>query len=328
MSPDPRLSRLHEWIKEIIGNVPYTLKPVSGDASFRRYFRLRSEREQYIAVDSPPEKEANKAFAHITHLLEADGLPVPHIHYSQLESGYFLLDDFGDTLLLDTLNPENADTLYNNALEALTVIQKIPAGSLPDYSQQLLSQEMELFRQWFLNRLLAIQLSGPDQELLNQTFAHLKNNALDQPQVFVHRDYHSRNLMQINADWPGIIDYQDAVCGPLTYDLVSLLRDCYIGWPSARVETWALRYKDKLLRHDIISNIENEIFLKWFDLMGIQRHLKAIGIFSRLKLRDGKSGYLQDIPRTLGYIKTVAPKYPETRELADFINEKVSFRPQ
>ncbi len=327
MSPDSRLARLHEWIKEITGDAPYTLKPASGDASFRRYFRLQSEYGQYIAVDAPPEKEANAAFIKVTHLLEAEGLPVPHVHYSLLDSGYFLLDDFGDTLLLDILNAENADTLYNNALEALTILQQIPAGSLPDYNQELLLQEMELFRQWFLNRLLAVELSNSRHQSLNEVFTHLKNNALDQPQVFVHRDYHSRNLMQIDASWPGIIDYQDAVCGPLTYDAVSLLRDCYIEWPSAQVQTWALGYKNKLLKKDMITPIEDETFLKWFDLMGIQRHLKAIGIFARLNLRDNKPAYLQDIPRTLDYIKTIAPRYPETRGLADFINEKVFYRP-
>ena len=327
MDPDPRLSRLHRWIKEILGDVPYTLKPASEDASFRRYFRLLSEHGQYIAVDAPPEKEANEAFANVTHLLAAEGLPVPHIHYSFMDSGYFLLDDFGNTLFLDILNAENADSLYSSALEALIIIQQIPAGSLPKYSQELLLQEMELFQQWFLTRLLDVKLSSSSQQVLRNVFAHLKNNALDQPQVFVHRDYHSRNLMKIDANWPGIIDYQDAVCGPLTYDAVSLLRDCYIKWSPDRVQAWALDYKDSLMKKNIVSCISNETFLKWFDLMGIQRHLKAIGIFARLNLRDEKPDYLKDIPRTLEYVKSVAPKYPETHELANFINEKVFFQP-
>ena len=326
MDSDPRLAQLHEWIKEILGDVPYTLEPASEDASFRRYFRLLSERGQYIAVDAPPEKESNEAFAKVTHLLGAEGLPVPHIHYSFLDSGYFLLDDFGNTLLLDILDAENADSLYGNALEALTVIQQISADSLPEYSQELLLQEMELFQQWFL-----VQTSG--RQAVRFRFADfeqmplhiLKNNALDQPQVFVHRDYHSRNLMKIDTDWPGIIDYQDAVCGPLTYDAVSLLRDCYIQWPPDRVQAWALDYRDRLVKKNIVPHISDETFLKWFDLMGIQRHLKAIGIFARLNLRDKKPGYLKDIPRTLGYIKSVAPKYPETHALADFIDKKVSF---
>ncbi len=323
MDSDPRLAQLHEWIKEILGDVPYTLEPASEDASFRRYFRLRSEQGQYIAVDAPPEKESNEAFAKVTHLLEAEGLHVPHIHYSFLDSGYFLLDDFGNTLLLDILDAENADSLYGNALEALTVIQQIPADSLPKYSQELLLQEMELFQQWFLIQLLDVKMSDSSVQVLSSAFAHLKNNALDQPQVFVHRDYHSRNLMKIDTRWPGIIDYQDAVCGPLTYDAVSLLRDCYIQWPPDRVQAWALDYRDRIMEKDIVSHIAEEPFLKWFDLMGIQRHLKAIGIFARLNLRDKKPGYLKDIPRTLEYIKSVAPKYPETQELADFIDKKV-----
>ena len=325
MDSDLRLAHLHEWIKETFGDIPYTLEPASEDASFWRYFRLSSEQGQYIAVDAPPEKESNEAFVTVTHLLEAEGLPVPHIHYSFMDAGYFLLDDFGNTLLLDILDAENADNLYSDALEALTVIQQAPAHSLPKYSQELLLQEMELFQQWFLLRLLDIKLSDSSVQVLRRAFAHLTNNALDQPQVFVHRDYHSRNLMKIDTDWPGIIDYQDAVCGPLTYDAVSLLRDCYIQWPNERVRTWALDYRDRLMEKNIVPHISDETFLKWFDLMGVQRHLKAIGIFARLNLRDKKPGYLKDIPRTLGYIKSVAPKYPETRELADFIDEKVVF---
>ena len=327
MNPDPRLHQLHEWIKEVTGNVSCTLEPVSGDASFRRYFRFQLENAQFIAVDSPPEKEANESFIQITHLLETAGLPVPHIHYSLLEFGYFILDDFGDVLLLDTLNAENADALYANALEALTVIQQIPADSLPDYDKPLLQQEMELFQNWFLVRLLSVQLSSSGLQVLKKAFTNLVHNALTQPQVFVHRDYHSRNLMQIDTDWPGIIDYQDAVRGPLTYDAVSLLRDCYIQWPLDQTEAWALSYKNRLVKKNIIDDVKNEIFLKWFDLMGIQRHLKAIGIFSRLKLRDGKSSYLQDIPRTLDYIKAVGSRHPETSELARFIREMVSFKP-
>ena len=327
MSPDLRLLRLHEWIKEITGKASCTLTPVSGDASFRRYFRFQLENVQYIAVDAPPEKEANQSFMHITHLLETAGLPVPHIHYSLLEFGYFVLDDFGDVLLLDTLDTENADAYYGSALETLTVIQQIPADSLPDYDQHLLRQEMEMFLSWFLDRLLSVQLSDASLQLLDEAFTHLINNALSQPQVFVHRDYHSRNLMLMDENWLGIIDFQDAVRGPVTYDAVSLLRDCYIQWPLDRTEAWALSYKNQLVKKNIIDDVKNEIFLKWFDLMGIQRHLKAIGIFSRLDLRDGKSSYLQDIPRTLDYIKTIAPRYPETAKLAEFIREMVAFKP-
>ncbi len=326
MDPDPRLSQLHGWIREVFGDVQYTLEQASEDASFRRYFRVLSDHWRYIAVDAPPEKESNEAFVEVTHLLEAEGLPVPHIHYSFLDSGYFLLDDFGNTLFLDILDAENVDRLYGNALDALTVMQQIPAHSLPRYSQELLLQEMELFQQWFLAKLLDKKLSESTEKMLHNVFAQLKQNALVQPQVFVHRDYHSRNLMKIDADWPGIIDYQDAVCGPVTYDAVSLLRDCYIQWSPDRVKAWALEYKKRLMETNMACDVSDETFLKWFDLMGIQRHLKAIGIFARLSLRDKKTGYLKDIPRTLGYVKSVAPNYPETQKLAEFISDEVSFQ--
>ncbi len=324
MNSDIRLTQLNEWIKDTLGVTTYSLAPASGDASFRRYFRLITNKDQYLAVDAPPEKENNEAFVNITHLLEAEGLPVPHIHYSSLDYGFFLISDFGDVLLLNVLNNENVNTLYKKALNALTIMQQTPTTSLPDYDRELLSTEMELFRDWFLGKHLSIKLTSSENNLLDQVFASLIENALAQPQVFVHRDYHSRNLMQIDKIYPGIIDYQDAVSGPVTYDLVSLLRDCYIEWPSTKVEVWALSYRNQMLSKNIISHVDEQTFLKWFNLMGIQRHLKAIGIFSRLNLRDHKPNYLQAIPRTLKYIKTIAPKYSETQALAEFVHAKVS----
>lgn len=324
MNSDPRLTQLNEWIQETLGVTAYSLVPVFDDASFRRYFRFTDNNNQYIAVDAPPGKENNEAFVNVTHLLEAEGLCVPHIHYGSLDFGFFLLSDFGDTLLLNVLNNENANTLYEQVFEALTIIQQTPATSLPAYSQGLLLEEMELFREWFLKQHLSIELTSSEHQLLDQIFSSLINNALEQPQVFVHRDYHSRNLMQIDERYPGIIDYQDAVCGPVTYDLVSLLRDCYIEWPLPQVETWVSSYRNRILSNEVIKDVEKQTFMKWFDLMGIQRHLKAIGIFSRLNLRDKKPNYLQDIPRTLHYIKTIAPNYTETQELANLIHARVS----
>ncbi len=323
MCSDLRLTQLNEWIKDVLGSIIYSLTPISGDASFRRYFRFRAEHKQYIAVDAPPEKENNEAFVKVTHLLAAAGLPVPHIYYSSLDFGFFLIGDFGDVVLLNDLDYENVNTLYGKALDALAVVQQTPATSLPDCDKELLSTEMGLFREWFLNKHLAIKLTSSEYDLLEQVFASLVDNALAQPQVFVHGDYHSRNLMQIGAAYPGIIDYQDAVCGPVTYDLVSLLRDCYIEWPSAWVEAWALSFRDQISSKNIIGDVDEDTFLKWFDLMGLQRHLKAIGIFSRLHIRDDKSNYLADIPRTLRYIQTVAPKYPDTCELARFADARV-----
>ena len=320
MNTDERLTKLSNWLKENLGDIEYSLTPVSGDASFRRYFRFISQELNYIAVDSPPEKENNEAFVHITHLLAAEGLPVPHIYYSSLDFGFFLISDLGDELLLDVLNDKNANELYKKSLNALAVIQQTSASSLPLYDEKLLLQEMELFREWFLIQHLSNELSKQDNELLDETFTILMNNALKQPQVFVHRDYHSRNLMNIEGKYPGIIDYQDAVRGPITYDLVSLLRDCYIAWPEEKIKDLAIEFYNNS-NNNILRNTNAEIFLKWFDLMGIQRHLKAIGIFSRLNIRDNKPNYLSDIPRTLNYIKTIAKNYAETKQLAEFVNK-------
>jgi aminoglycoside/choline kinase family phosphotransferase len=324
MNSDPRLTQLHEWIKEILGNIEYSLDAVSGDASFRRYFRLITPQAQFIAVDSPPEKESNDAFVNVTHLLGAEGLPVPHIHYSSLDFGFFLLSDLGDDLLLNALTTENAEGLYQKALNALILIQKTEATNLPVYDERLLAQEMELFREWFLIKQLKLQVSENDNNLLSETFKILNKNATEQPQVFVHRDYHSRNLMNIDDKYPGIIDYQDAVLGPVTYDLVSLLRDCYINWPDKKVKELALAFHNKAVACGIISEVSEQTFIQWFDLMGIQRHLKAVGIFSRLNIRDNKPNYLDDIPRTLNYIKSVANNYPETEKLAEFINSNMN----
>lgn len=323
MDADLRLAQLHEWIREMLGTTTYSLTPVSGDASFRRYFRFEADDKRYIAVDAPPEKENNEAFTNVTHLLETAGLCVPHVYYCSLDMGFFLLSDFGDTLLAHRLNDKNADTLYKKAFDALTVIQQTSAVSLPPYDRQRLTNEMELFREWFLEKRLAVTITDSDHALLDRLFARLIENALQQPQVFVHRDYHSRNLMLTDDDELGIIDYQDAVCGPITYDLVSLLRDCYIDWPPERVKAWALTWRGHILDNDAVAGTDERTFLKWFDLMGMQRHLKVAGIFSRLYLRDDKPAYLQDIPRTLHYLKSVAPNYPETRELAKFIDNKV-----
>lgn len=324
MKSDKRLNQLEEWVKDTLGVTTFSLEAVSGDASFRRYFRYQSNNTQYIAVDAPPSKENNNSFVNVTHLLESEGLPVPHIFYSSIDFGFFLLDDFGDTLYLNILNINNAEALYKNALDALLAIQKIPTNSLPIYNYNLLLNEMELFREWFLQQHLSLSLNDDENYLLSKTFKFLSKNALIQPQVFVHRDYHSRNLMKIKNKFPGIIDYQDAVCGAITYDLVSLLRDCYIKWPQYKVEAWALAYRDRIVSDNIIANIDDETFLRWFDLMGIQRHLKAIGIFSRLNIRDKKPNYLNDIPRTLEYIMTISPKYPETKNLAELIKHNIN----
>jgi len=274
-------------------------------------------------VDSPPTKERNDEFVNVTHLLAAEGLHVPHIYYSSLDFGFFLLSDFGDTQLLHKLNKENATQLYTRALDTLQIIQNTDTANLPLYSEKLLLQEMELFREWYLKQHLSIQPSMSENQLMDECINALANSALQQPQVFVHRDYHSRNLMMLEDGQLGIIDYQDAVRGPVTYDLVSLLRDCYINWPETVIDELTKYFYQKHIENTPTSDGDYECYKKWFDLMGIQRHLKAIGIFSRLKHRDNKPTYMDDIPRTLDYVCAIGGRYPETSTFVDFLNSKV-----
>ena len=218
----------------------------------------------------------------------------------------------------------SVERLYGDALAALVVIQACgPRAGLPPYDRPLLLREMGLFSEWLLRGLLGLELTATEQALLDQVFTLLADSALEQPQVCVHRDYHSRNLLVTAAPSPGILDFQDALVGPLTYDLVSLLRDCYVAWPREQVRDWALGYRELALQSGVAPVLDEAQFLRWFDLMGVQRHLKASGIFARLQLRDGKSGYLADIPRTLGYVTAFGPEYPELRGLVGVIEERV-----
>ncbi|RDH86779.1 MAG: aminoglycoside phosphotransferase [endosymbiont of Escarpia spicata] len=316
-----RIEQLKNWLSSLPEIESYTFEPASGDASFRRYFRIETGDKSYIAMDAPPEKEDTKPFIRMAEVLESIGLKVPHIFARNQAEGFLLLSDLGKTLYLDRLDETNVDRLYGDALGALVVIQACgPVEGLPDYDRLLLLQEMELFREWLLERHHGLCLTDDDQSMLDATFDFLAGNALDQPQVCVHRDYHSRNLMVTDQSNPGIIDFQDAVVGPVTYDLVSLLRDCYIHWPKARIEAWVMGYYELAVQSGVLRSEHEDQFLCWFDLMGVQRHLKASGIFARLNIRDGKPGYLQDVPRTLNYILEVAPDYPELEGLEKLIH--------
>ena len=319
-----RLEQLKKWLKDDLGLPDFDITPASSDASFRRYFRIIFDGESRIVMDAPPEKEDSHPYVNIARKLFEIGLNVPQILAEDLGQGFLLLSDLGTTQYLEVLNEENVERLYGDALGALTVLQACGPGAdeLPPYDLNLLMNEMELFREWFLGRHLGIELGEADNRMLNETFELLANSALEQPQVSVHRDYHSRNLM-VSDHNPGILDFQDAVFGPVTYDLVSLLRDCYIAWPRERVEQWAMGYHDIALHHGILREPQEGRFLHWFDLMGVQRHLKAIGIFSRLNYRDGKPGYLEDIPRTLNYVVEVSEQYPELKELYCYFTEQV-----
>ena len=279
-------------------------------------------------MDAPPENEDCRPFVDIARALFDAGLHVPQILEEDLEQGFLLLDDLGDRQYLDELNGETVERLYGDALGALVTLQVCGPQDheLPPYDEALLMQEMELFREWFLLRHLALSLDEDTSRMLDQVFRLLADNALQQPRVCVHRDYHSRNLMVTEQHNPGILDFQDAVFGPVTYDLVSLLRDCYIAWPREQVEDWALGFHELAMQSGILNrelHDDEKQCLRWFDLMGVQRPLKAIGIFARLNHRDGKPSYLRDIPRTISYVEEVAGRYAELGPLRDYIVREV-----
>lgn len=303
------------WLNDDCDIDPGLLTPVSGDASFRRYYRIPVRDTSYIVMDAPPEKENCLPFIDITRRLHNAGLNVPRIYEADLELGFMLLHDLGDELYLHHLDKQSADAHYADAFDALLKIQTIDTSALPRYDRALLLREMALFHEWFLNRHLNITLNSKENTVLEQVFTILIDNALQQPQAFVHRDYHSRNLLLTPENNPGILDYQDAVRGPVTYDLLSLLRDSYIDWPEERVKRWALDYRDRMVANGILEPTADETFLRWFDFMGMQRQLKVCGIFARLYHRDGKPGYLQDIPRTFRYLQTTCARHPETETL-------------
>ena len=317
MVQDPRLEQLRQWLLNDLDIQDFSIEPASADASFRRYFRISNKVKTWIAMDAPPDKENCSAFVHVAQMIEAVGVQAPHIYHYNPELGFMLLSDLGSTPYLAGLDNEHSDKLYKEAIDAIINMQTLNNG-LPDYDAQLLNNEMQLFIDWYLLRHLGIELSQPQRLILNRSFDILCKNALQQPQVFVHRDYHSRNLMITNNDNPGVIDFQDAVVGPVSYDLVSLLKDCYIAWPRQNVLHWLDYY---MHQSSLCQNISREQFIHWFDLMGTQRHLKAIGIFARLNHRDGKAGYLADIPRTLSYVIDCCRRYDELQAMAELIEQ-------
>ena len=324
---DARLIALKRWISEIGSLAGAEPVLASGDASFRRYFRLLQGAESFIVMDAPPEQEDCRAFVRIAGYFESMQLNAPRIIEADFELGFLLLTDLGDEPYIDrlTANPESASELYGEALDALLLLQRRGAvyqSSLPPYDAALLRFELSLFRDWLCDTHLHLSFYADDEAEWQSCCDMLVANALNQPQVFVHRDYHSRNLMVTPENNPGILDFQDAVEGPLTYDLVSLLKDCYVRWPAEQVRQWALDYYAKL-GANIRGQVDELQFRRYFELMGVQRHLKAAGIFCRLNHRDGKSGYLADVPRTLGYIVELGAQYDELGFLVRLIEEQV-----
>lgn len=315
------MSRLENWLDSISAHELTDIRPASADASFRRYFRVTDSNtgNTLIVMDAPPEKEDCEPFIHITRLLRSVNVNAPDIITMDLEQGFLLLDDLGNRQYLDHLDESSSDDLYSDALMALINMQRIQ-DHLPPYDKQRLRDEMGLFEPWYLNRHLGISLDDQQKSVLDSIYDLLIESALEQPQVFVHRDYHSRNLMLVDENNPGVIDYQDAVIGPVTYDLVSLFKDCYIEWPRNKVEHWLDQY---LQLTPIELPVDRSQFIRWFDLMGVQRHLKVLGIFARLNYRDGKSQYLDDLPLTLKYVVDACNRYDELMPLLNLLESTV-----
>jgi aminoglycoside/choline kinase family phosphotransferase len=322
-----RIEQLKNWLSTELDFSEYTLEPASSDASFRRYFRVVHSGESLVVMDAPPAQEDTRPFVQVSGMFAGLGLNVPQVIDENPEQGFLLLSDLGTRSYLDALNEETVERLYGDALGALATIQACTpvTAPLPAYDLTLLLNEMELFREWLIGKHLGLELTGQQSSLLDNVFDLLAESALQQPQVCVHRDYHSRNLMLTESNNPGILDFQDAVIGPVTYDLVSLLRDCYIDWPRERVEDWALGYQTLAMQSGVLQEDHDDPqqFLRWFDLMGMQRHLKAAGIFARLYHRDGKPGYLGDIPRTLGYVVEVAARHQDLGAFGEFVDTAV-----
>jgi hypothetical protein len=317
-----RAEQLQRWLNATLGG-EFTIAPASDDASFRRYFRVRRDgaAPSLIAMDAPPEKESCAQFLRVAELFAAAGVHVPAVHAQDLAQGFLLLSDLGDTTYLDALDERNAASLYGRALDALVRIQLASrAGVLPDYDRDLLERELRLFPDWFVARQLRRALAPAQIESLEAAFSVILTNNLAQPRVFVHRDYHSRNLMLCDP-CPGILDFQDAVHGPITYDLVSLLRDAYIAWDEDRVIDWAVRFWEKARAAGLPVAPDFSDFYRDFEWMGAQRQLKVLGIFARLSLRDGKHGYLKDQPRVMTYLHRTCGRYRELAPLARLLDE-------
>ena len=319
-SSDPRLDQLQLWLSERLGTSDLALSRASEDASFRRYFRIRAKGETWIAMDAPPEREDCNPFIKVAALMGAAGLHVPQVLAQDLERGFLLLSDLGTATYLKALDESNADSLFADAIDALIRWQRATrADVLPPYDEALLKRELELFPEWYMGRHLGVQPDGSQRQRLDGIFAALTAAALAQPKVYVHRDYMPRNLM-ISTPNPGVLDFQDAVYGPITYDVVSLFRDAFISWPEERALDWTVRYWEQAKRAGLPVDADFARFYRDFEWMGLQRHLKVLGIFARIHYRDGKPGYLDDTPRFVTYARTVAARYAELRGLIELFD--------
>lgn len=339
-----RLKHLENWLRAQVAEAPsqfpdqsYSISLASADASFRRYFRVSTGKVSLIAMDAPPQHEDCEPFVHVAKLFSAAGVHVPAVLCQNLADGFLLLSDLGNTTYLQALNEainndpagvtDKADALYRDAIAALLKIQVASKpGILPEYDEATLLSELNLFPEWYLGRYLQVVPNAEQRAALDKVFSLIVQNNLAQPKVFVHRDYHSRNLMVINPN-PGILDFQDALYGPVTYDLVSLFKDAYIRWDEERILDWLIRYWEQARKLGLPLAADFADFYRDFEWMGVQRHIKVLAIFSRLNYRDGKSGYLNDLPLVEDYLRKACERYRELKPLLTLLDEWQGAKP-
>jgi aminoglycoside/choline kinase family phosphotransferase len=325
---DPRRAALRDWLAAQFPGEALALAPASADASFRRYFRVTIRGVTRIAMDAPPQHEDSGPFIRVAALMREAGLHVPEVLAAERVQGFLLLSDLGPTTYLQAINEANADSLFGDAIAALIAWQRASRpGVLPPYDRALLQRELDLFPEWYVGRHLGAPPSVAQRAALLRVNGLLIDSALAQPQVYVHRDYMPRNLMLCEPN-PGVIDFQDAVLGPITYDVASLFRDAFISWPEPRVIDWVARYWERAKRAGLPVDPDFGEFYRAFEWMGLQRHLKVLGIFARIRYRDGKPAYLEDAPRFLRYAREVAARYAALAPLLELLDALEQRRPQ
>lgn len=317
-----RQQEITHWLDTLFPGRSFTLTPASADASFRRYFRVSyADGDTQIVMDAPPSHEDCKPWLHVQELFSKAGVHVPRVLATDLERGYLLLSDLGSQTYLPVLDAESAPALYADALEALIELQAASApGQLPDYDEALLRRELDLFPEWYLGKHLGVSLDERQRQMLDKTFRRILDVNLAEPRVYVHRDFHSRNLM-VTAPNPGIVDFQDAVHGPMSYDLVSLFKDAYIAWDEELIIDWLVRYWEKARKKGLPIREDFGDFYRDYEWMGVQRHLKILGIFARLYHRDGKDGYLKDMPLVLDYLRKTCHRYDGLHPLLRLLDQ-------
>jgi aminoglycoside/choline kinase family phosphotransferase len=333
---DDRAAARFNFAQQHLPSRRLQIEVASADASFRSYWRVRNDAQSFIVMDAPPDKENIAPWLDVGERLHAVGLHTPQVFAVDRAQGFILMEDLGTRAYLPELNTRTADALYADALDALLTLQtRVSAQGLPAFDEAFLAMELELMPTWFLERHLGYTPSCGEWDVIELAFRCLIDCARRQPQVFMHRDFHSRNLMIVDQDTsgiiapgrlsPGIIDFQGAMLGPITYDLASLLRDCYIAWPIEQVDAWVEQYRRRLVAAGAVD-VDGAHWRRWFDLAGLQRHIKVLGLFCRLHYRDGKAAYLGDLPLVLDYVLSVAKLYPELTQFAALIEHAVAAR--